>query len=104
MKGQDETPERQLNEMEIGIFSEKEFRIIIVEIVQDLVKTMKDMQEMFSKDLEALCCAELLQSCPSLCNYMNCSSSGSSVHGILQARILEWIAISSSRGPSQLRD
>ena len=35
---------------------------------------------------------------------MDCSSSGSSVHGILQARVLEWIAISFSRGPSQIRD
>ena len=32
---------------------------------------------------------------------MNCSPPGSSVHGILQARILEWVAISSSRGSSQ---
>ena len=36
-------------------------------------------------------------SCPTLCDTMDCSSPGSSVHGILQARILEWIAISSSR-------
>ena len=38
------------------------------------------------------------QSRPSLCNPMDCSLSGSSVHGILQARILEWDAISFSRG------
>ena len=36
------------------------------------------------------------QSCPTLCNTMDCSSPGSSVHGIFQARILEWVAISSS--------
>ena len=35
---------------------------------------------------------------------MNCSLPGSAVHGILQARILEWVAISSSRGSSQPRD
>ena len=35
---------------------------------------------------------------------MNCSQSGSSVHGILQARILEWVAISFSKGSSQPRD
>ena len=35
---------------------------------------------------------------------MNCSPAGSSVHGILQARILEWVAISFSRGSSQPRD
>ena len=33
---------------------------------------------------------KLLQSCPTLCNPMDCSLPGSSVHGILQARILEW--------------
>ena len=37
------------------------------------------------------------QSCPTLCNPMNCGLPGSSVHGILQARLLEWIAVSSSR-------
>ena len=44
------------------------------------------------------------QSCPTLCDSMDCSLPSSSVHGILQARILEWVAISSSRGSSQLRD
>ena len=43
-------------------------------------------------------------SCPTLCNPMDCSPPGSSVHGTLQARILEWVAISSSRGFSQPRD
>ena len=37
-----------------------------------------------------------LQSCPTLRDPMDCSPPGSSVHGILQARILEWVAISSS--------
>ena len=48
-------------------------------------------------------CVKLLQSCPTPCNPMDCSSPGSSVHGMLQARMLEWVAISSSRGifPSQ---
>ena len=36
--------------------------------------------------------AKLLQSCLTLCNPMDCSPPGSSVHGILQARILEWVA------------
>ena len=39
--------------------------------------------------------AKLLQSCPTLCNPMDNSPLGSSIHGILQARILEWVAISS---------
>ena len=45
--------------------------------------------------------AKSLQLCPSLCNDpMDCSLPGSSVHGILQARILEQVVISSSRGSS----
>jgi hypothetical protein len=44
------------------------------------------------------------QSCPALCNPLDCSPPGSSVHGILQARILEWVAMPSSSGPSQPRD
>ena len=45
-----------------------------------------------------------LQSCPALCDPMDCSPPGSPVHGILQARILEWAAISFSRGSSRPRD
>ena len=44
------------------------------------------------------------QLCPSLCDCMDCILPGSSVHGILQARILEWAAIPLSRGSSQPRD
>ena len=44
------------------------------------------------------------QSCPALCYPMGCSLPGFSVHRILQARILEWAAISLSRGSSQPRD
>ena len=42
--------------------------------------------------------SEVAQSCLTLCDSVDCSPPGSSVHGILQARILEWIAISFSRG------
>ena len=42
--------------------------------------------------------------CPTLCDPMDCSLPGSSLHGILQARILKWVAISFSRESSQLRD
>ena len=48
--------------------------------------------------------SEVAQSCPTLCDPMDCNPPGSSVHGILQARILEWVAISFSRGSSQPRD
>ena len=49
-------------------------------------------------------CAKLLQSCQTLCDPMVCSPPGSSVHGILQTRILEWVAMPSSRGYSWPRD
>ena len=45
--------------------------------------------------------ALVAQSCPALCHCLDCSPPGFSVHGILQARILEWVAIHVSRGSSQ---
>ena len=48
--------------------------------------------------------SQVAQSCPTLCNPVDCSLPGSSVHAIFQARILEWVAVSFSRGSSQLRD
>ena len=48
--------------------------------------------------------SEVAQSCPTLCDPMDCSLSGSSVHGIFQARVLEWVAISFSRGSSRPRN
>ena len=53
MKEQDKTPEKQLNEVEIGNFPGKEFRITIVKIIQDLGKIM-EIQEMFTKDRKEL--------------------------------------------------
>ena len=44
-----------------------------------------------------VCECEVAQSCPTLCDPVDCSPPGSSVHGILQARILEWFAMSFSR-------
>ena len=44
------------------------------------------------------------QSCPTLCDSMDCSPPGSSAHGIFLARILEWVAISSSRGSPRPRN
>ena len=48
--------------------------------------------------------SEVTQSCPTPCDSMDCSPPGSSVHGILHARVLDWVAISFSRGSSQPRD
>ena len=54
MKGQDKPPEKQLNEVEIGNLPEKEFRIMIVKMIQDLGKTMEMMQATFIKDLQEI--------------------------------------------------
>ena len=48
--------------------------------------------------------AQLLPLCPTLCDPMDCSPPGSSFHGFLQARILEWVAVPFSRGSSRPRD
>ena len=48
-------------------------------------------------DVYVCMCAKLLELCLTLCNPMDCSLSGSPIHGILQVRILEWVAMSSSR-------
>ena len=56
-----------------------------------------------SLNLVCMCMhAKSLQLCPTLCNPLDSSPPGSSVHGILQARILEWVVMPSSRGSSQL--
>ena len=49
-------------------------------------------------------CVKSLYLCLTLCNPIDCSPPGSSVHGVILARILEWVFISSSRGSSQPRD
>ena len=54
-------------------------------------------------DLTNMLCL-VAQSRPTLCNPMDCSPPGHSVHGIIQERILEWVAIPFSRGSSPPRD
>ena len=63
-------------------------------------KTIKTVIDWASKNRA---CAKSLQSCPTLCDPMDCSPPGSSVHGILQARILKWVARPFSRGSSRPR-
>ena len=70
-----------------------------------MAEALQCSPETFTTLLIAYVVAMLVaQSCPTLCGPMDCSPPGSSVHGILQARKLEWVAISSSRGDSQPRD
>ena len=54
MKGQDKALGKQLHEVEICNLPEREFRIVIVKMVQDLRRRMGKTQEMFTKDLEEL--------------------------------------------------
>ena len=61
-------------------------------------------RKMVQLDIYVCICAKLLQLCPTICDPMDHSPPGSSVHGILQARILEGVAIPFSRGSSQFRD
>ena len=65
-----------------------------------------DKEEIFNqwKDVKDMHACKSLRSCPTLRDPMDCGSPGSSVHGILRARILEWIAMPSSRGSSPPRD
>ena len=51
-----------------------------------------------------MCVCSVIQSCPTLCNLTDCSPPGSSVHGISQARLLEWVAMPSSRGSLRPRN
>ena len=60
---------------------------------------LRDWSDLIWSDEVYMC-----QLCPTLCNSTDCSLPGSSVHGILQARILEWVVVPSSRGSSQGRD
>ena len=65
---------------------------------------MAEEIQAFGDKTNVLCvrvCAKLLQLCLTLCDAMDCSPPVSSVHGILQARILEWVAMPFSSGSSQ---
>ena len=65
-----------------------------------LVKAMVFPVLMYGCEKES----EVAQSCPTLCDLMDCRLTGSSIHGIFQARILEWVAIAFSRRSSWPRD
>ena len=72
-----------------------------------IIRDRADQSRVTPLSLNIMCfclscvCAKLLQSCLTLCSPMDYSPPDSSVHGILQVRILEWIAVPSSRGSAQ---
>ena len=57
-----------------------------------------DLDDIKLSDVKKKKKSEVPQSCPTLCDPVDCNLPGFSVHGILQARILEWVTISFSRG------
>ena len=61
-------------------------------------------KQMLNQDSEEVKWREVAQLCLTLCDHIDCSPPGSSAHGIFQAWILEWVAISFSRGSSRPRD
>ena len=65
---------------------------------------MYSLIPVLSINIHLCMCAKLLQSCLTLCDPMNCSWQGSSVHGIFQARTLKWISMTSSRVSSWPKD
>ena len=75
-------------------------RALSLALVQCTVGRFKEISRRYRLKVKVL----VTQLCPTLCSPRDCSPPGSSVHGILQARILEWVAIPFSRGSSQPRD
>ena len=93
------------------MFWELPFALYFVSWIMSLVIAVRSLSliQNFSWDSNNLLVkvkseSEVAQSCPTLCDPVDCSPQGSSFHGILQARILEWVAISFSRGSSRPRN
>ena len=85
----------------------REFYQMFQELTQSLWKTQDHVKNPASPWCKNQKCSVLVlvtQSCPTLCDPMDCSPPGSCIHEIFQARILEWVAISFCRGSSQPRD
>ena len=78
--------------------------MLAVMIVSSLSKKKSIYRCDMVLDCIAYACAKSLQPCPALCDPMDCSPPGSSDNGILQARILEWVAMPPSRAPSWPRN
>ena len=72
--------------------------------IQILIYSHDIMKEIFTGAIVLTLKVLITQSCPTLCYPMDCSPPSSSVHGILQARILEWVHMPSSRESSRPRD
>ena len=70
---------------------------LIDRVLDELWTEVRDIVQETGSKTKNVSESEVTQSCPTLCDPIYCSPAGSSVHGIFQARILEWVAISFSR-------
>ena len=90
---------------EIKAFLEEQWKTKLIKIQASLVLVLTEpLRRRKANHFILLCLVLVTQSCPTLHYHMDYSPPGSSVCEILQARILEWVAISFSRGSSWLRD
>ena len=87
-------------------FQDKPFNIVVIQIYALTSNAEEAEVEQFFEDLQDHLERKKVKSlsCVQLCDSVDCRPPGFSVHGILQARILEWVAIFFSRGSSQPRD
>ena len=93
------------NERMISVpFQGKPFNITVIQVYAPPSNADQAEVEQFSENLQDLLESEVTQLCPTLCNPMDWNPPGSSTHGIVQARTLEWDAISFSRESSWPRN
>ena len=77
---------------------------LLFEVTSSLINSGNAQAEIFFHAAVWCVCVFVTQSCPTLCDPIDCSPPGSSVYGILQARIVEWVIFSYSGGSFQPRD
>ena len=87
-----------------GMWSDFIFYVHSQKIYPEIGKAARDTAPVKIRITQGHCFCLAAQSCPTLCDPMDCSPPGSSVHGVLQATILEWVAMPFSKGSSQPRD
>ena len=100
----------QKRQNELYCFQGKPFNITVIQVYGPISNAEEAEVESFYAGLQdgiekkSENESDVTQSCPTLCDPMDYSLPRSSIHGIFQARVLEWVAISFSRGSSRPRD
>ena len=90
------------SEIRVGYLGKVGKEVVVVTMVE--ASGLEALQHVSGAADKTVCVVHCTQSWPTLCDPMDQSPPGSFLHGILQPRILEWVAISYSRGSSQPRD